>query len=176
MKRRVKANFDRLMVFRGYKEIEEGDDYFIYCNGKNKIGMMYIESDEGKDYIGAISLKIFIMRMISLNMRRSILVSKKALCSKTRSMVAEFLNYLYIEFITTIELDYPVVDNILSFRVYKVDNKKELLEKLNIKNPKKELSRINIDDPICIYNDFMESDIICVNEGSEITYKIVSRV
>ena len=181
-----KKNYKKLLFLmktRGYeiannKYSEEFKEeyYETFEKSSNKIGVMYIESDKNKERIGAESLRRFFLKMLELKVRRSVLVSKYPLGTKSNHLIESFKNYITMELITLQELANPIPEYCLSRTIVKVENVKDFCIKYKVGNPKNELMKIYTNDPICMYYELHEEDIVMIKDNYTITYAVICKI
>lgn len=172
-----------LMKTRGYKIDDKKyskkykEDYYeTFEKIDQKAGVMYIESDKNKERIGAESLRKFYLMMLNLNVRRGVLVSKYPLGTKSNHLIELFKDYVSMELITLQQLNNPIPEYCLSRSISKVDDPKRFCLKYKIGNPKNELMKLYKHDPVCVYYELEEEDIVIVKDDQTITYAVVCKI
>lgn len=173
MNKKIYKKFLKLMDIRGFniagkedfKSRFKNEEYFeIFEKDDIRVGVMYIESDKNKEYIGAGSLRIFIDRLLREDLKRGILISFKPLASKTKPIVNNFLDYIHLEFMTSSSIRNSPLDHYFCKVIEKVVDVEALKVRLNIKNPKKELMLLCADDPVCQRFGYIEPDVVSMRD------------
>lgn len=172
-----------LMKTRGYKVDDKKYSkkykevyHETFEKTSQKTGVMYIESDKNKERIGAESLRKFYLMMLELNVRRGVLISKYPLGTKSNHLIELFKDYITMELITLQELNNPIPEYCLSRTIIKINDPESFCLKYKIGNPKNELMKLYRNDPICVYYELEEEDIVIVKDDHTITYAVVCKI